>query len=137
VASTGHFTFAPLRSIQKWREGASNAREVHPAFYYVWCALGTPFWFVACFGYVFCLLLFPSMLLGLGLAVAQNRPGVGWFIYAACALLFWTMLYLVQLKGAVRQLRARILDVETLTTVLLMSLSCLVAAWYVLYEIGK
>jgi len=47
------------------------------------------------------------------------------------------MLYLVQLKGAVRQLRARILDVETLTTVLLMSLSYLVAAWYVLYEIGK
>jgi hypothetical protein len=137
MASIGHFTFAPLRSIQKWREAASNAREVHAALYYVWCVLGTPFWFVACFGYVFCLLLFPSMLLGFGLSVAQKHPGIGWFTYAACVVLLWTTLYLVQLKGAVRQLRARVFDVETLTTVLFMSLSYVVAAWYVFSEIGK
>ncbi|MCX7827080.1 MAG: hypothetical protein N2689_16240 [Verrucomicrobiae bacterium] len=137
MGSIGHFTFAPLRSIQKWREGAANAREVHSAFYYVWCALGTPFLLVACIGYVFCLLLFPSMLLGLGLAIAQKQPGIGWCIYAACALLFWTMLYLIQLKGAVRQLRARVIDVEAWTVVLMMSLSYVVAAWYVSYEIGK
>lgn len=137
MASIGHFTFAPLRSIQKWGEAASNAREVHAALYYVWCVLGTPFWFVAGFGYVFCLLLFPSLLFGFGLSAVQKQPGMGWFIYAACVVLLWTTLYLVQLKGAVRQLHARIFDVETLTTVLLMSLSYVVAAWYVGYEIGR
>lgn len=137
MTSIGHFTFAPLRSIHQWREAASNARGVHPVFYYVWCILGTPFWLVACLGYVFCVLLFPSMLLGAGLSVAHKQPGIGWFIYAACVVLLWTTLFLVQLKGTVRQLRARTLDVETLTTVLLMSLSYLVAAWYVSFEIGK
>lgn len=77
------------------------------------------------------------MLLGLGLSVVQKQPGIGWFIYAACVVLLWTTLFLIQLKGAVQQLRARTLDVETLTTVLLMSLSYVVAAWYVSFEIGK
>jgi hypothetical protein len=137
MASIGHFTFAPLRSLQNWRDYAASARNVHPVLYYVWCFLGTPFWLVACFGFVFCLLLFPSMLLGVGLSAAHYQPGVGWCIYAALALVFWTTAFLIQLSATIRQLRARVLDVEAWTVVLMMSLSYLVAVWYVPYEIAK
>ena len=135
--SIGHFNIASLRSLQNWRNYASSASAVHPMLRYVWWILGTPFWLFACFGYIFCLLLFPSMLLGFGLSVAHKQLGVGWFIYAGLVVIFWTTMFLMQLSAAIRQLRVRVLDVEAWIVVLMMSLSYAVAVWYVSYEIGK
>jgi hypothetical protein len=134
--SVGSFTIAPLRSFNNWRQLGSSARSVHPILYYVWCVLGTPFWFFGCVGAVFCFLTFPSMLLGLGLSFVNNKPSIGWWIYAACIILLWTLLYVIQMAGVLRQARSAILDIEGTVVILIMSLSYALACWYVSHQIG-
>src|SRR5262245_28635418 len=103
-----HFQFAPFGWLEEWRKSRDAARRISALLCVIWCVLGTPFWIVACFGYVFCLLFFPTMLLGFGLSLAGDQPGVGWFIFAGCVLLLWTALYLIQLMEVIRQIRARV-----------------------------
>ena len=76
------------------------------------------------------------MLLGFGLDVAHKHPGVGWFVYAVAVILLWVMFLIVEAAVLVRQLRARIFDIEVVTAVFLMLLSFAVAAWFVPYEIA-
>lgn len=130
------WTLAPLRCVNQWREKSKVAREFHIAFYYVWCLLGTPFWVLSCFGYVACLVVFPSAVLGLGLTFVNYEPGVGWFVYATAVIIFWISVFVFQVAVVLRQLHSRVLDIEAIVTVILISLSFIVAAWYLPHAIG-
>jgi hypothetical protein len=136
MAGTGHWTVAPLRSYQGWRSNAARTRQLHWVLYFVWCLLGTPFYFIACLGAALCTLLFPAMLLGLGLDVVHKHPGLGWAVYAAAVTLLWVTLLVVEFVEVARQLRARTLDIEAIAVVLLMLLAVAVAGWYVHYELA-
>ena len=76
------------------------------------------------------------MFLGIGLDVAHKHPSVGWFVYATAVVLFWVTLVIMEFAVLIRQLRARILDIEVMTMVILMVLSFAVAAWLVYYKIA-
>jgi dolichyl-phosphate-mannose--protein O-mannosyl transferase len=75
------------------------------------------------------------MLLGLGLDVANKQPGIGWGVYAVAVVLLWVTFLIMEIAVVVRQLRSRIFDIETISTVILMLLSFALAAWYVHYDI--
>jgi hypothetical protein len=132
-----NWRFASLRCVSQWQEKARVARRFHPVFYYIWCVLGTPFWAVACLGYVCCLLVFPSFALGFGLAIVRHEPGAGWLAYAAAFALFWTAVLVYQVAVVVHQLRSRIVDIEAIVTVVFISLSFLLASWYIPHSIGQ
>lgn len=131
------WTIAPFRCINLWRQKAAAARQFHSAFYWVWLVLGTPFWVLACLGYVGCLMLFPSAALSVGLAIVSYNPGVGWYVFAAAVVIFWSSVTVFQVAVVLRQVRSRIFDIEAATTAVLMTLGVLVAAWYVPYAIER
>ena len=130
------WALAPLRSYHGWRHYAAAARRVHFVFYLIWCVLGTPFWFGACLGAVLSPLLFPGMLLGLGLDIVHKHPGFGWFIYATAVALFWGLFLAMALTAVRHQVRARIIDLEIFTLALLMVLAVALAAWYIHSELA-
>ena len=96
-----------------------------------------PFFTFAALGYVLACLVFPYMMLKLGLSFSDGTPRAGWFIWAGWVIAVYGVLLAALVMGVVRSARMRVLDLPGLLHAALFVAGYVLAAWLIPGEIGR